>query len=177
MNDTTQKEKEIIIKIENLVKRFGKLEVLKGINMQVRKQETIVIIGPSGGGKSTLLRCINKLEHYQDGKIYLDGKDIDEYDINQLRTRIGMVFQQFNLFPHMNVLQNLILAPVKVKEVPEKEAIEKAKLLLNKVGLIDKIDAYPEQLSGGQKQRVAIARALMMDPEIMLFDEPTSALD
>lgn len=168
---------EIIIKIENLVKRFGKLEVLKGVNMEVRRQETIVIIGPSGGGKSTLLRCINKLEHYQDGKIYLDGKDIDEYDINQLRTRIGMVFQQFNLFPHMNVLENLILAPVKVKKVEEAQAIEKAKYLLNKVGLIDKIDAYPEQLSGGQKQRVAIARALMMDPEIMLFDEPTSALD
>ncbi len=168
---------EIIIKIENLVKRFGKLEVLKGVNMEVKRQETIVIIGPSGGGKSTLLRCINKLEHYQDGKIYLDGKDIDEYDINQLRTRIGMVFQQFNLFPHMNVLQNLILAPTKVKKVEEAQAIEKAKYLLNKVGLIDKIDAYPEQLSGGQKQRVAIARALMMDPEIMLFDEPTSALD
>lgn len=175
MNNTNGNE--IIIKIENLVKRFGKLEVLKGVNMEVRRQETIVIIGPSGGGKSTLLRCINKLEHYQDGKIYLDGKDIDEYDINQLRTRIGMVFQQFNLFPHMNVLENLILAPVKVKKVEEAQAIEKAKYLLNKVGLIDKIDAYPEQLSGGQKQRVAIARALMMDPEIMLFDEPTSALD
>ncbi|PHJ12325.1 amino acid ABC transporter ATPase [Fervidobacterium sp. SC_NGM5_G05] len=166
-----------MIKIENLVKRFGKLEVLKGVNMEVKKKETIVIIGPSGGGKSTLLRCINKLEHYQGGKIYLDGKDIDEYDINQLRTRIGMVFQQFNLFPHMSVLQNLILAPVKVKKIPESKAIEKAKVLLNRVGLIDKIDAYPEQLSGGQKQRVAIARALMMDPEIMLFDEPTSALD
>lgn len=175
MNNTNGNE--IIIKIENLVKRFGKLEVLKGVNMEVKRQETIVIIGPSGGGKSTLLRCINKLEHYQDGKIYLDGKDIDEYDVNQLRTRIGMVFQQFNLFPHMNVLQNLILAPTKVKKVEEAQAIEKAKYLLNKVGLIDKIDAYPEQLSGGQKQRVAIARALMMDPEIMLFDEPTSALD
>ncbi len=173
----TSNGKEIIIKIENLVKRFGKLEVLKGVNMEVKKKETIVIIGPSGGGKSTLLRCINKLEHYQGGKIYLDGKDIDEYDINQLRTRIGMVFQQFNLFPHMSVLQNLILAPVKVKKIPESKAIEKAKVLLNRVGLIDKIDAYPEQLSGGQKQRVAIARALMMDPEIMLFDEPTSALD
>ena len=180
MNNTTintSNGKEIIIKIENLVKRFGKLEVLKGVNMEVKKKETIVIIGPSGGGKSTLLRCINKLEHYQGGKIYLDGKDIDEYDINQLRTRIGMVFQQFNLFPHMSVLQNLILAPVKVKKIPESKAIEKAKVLLNRVGLIDKIDAYPEQLSGGQKQRVAIARALMMDPEIMLFDEPTSALD
>ncbi|WP_448379148.1 amino acid ABC transporter ATP-binding protein [Fervidobacterium sp.] len=174
LNNSSEK---IIIKIENLVKRFGKLEVLKGINLEVKKGETIVIIGPSGGGKSTLLRCINKLEEYQDGKIYLDGVDIDEYDVNQLRTRIGMVFQQFNLFPHMNVLDNLILAPTKVKKMPKEQAIEKAKVLLSRVGLLDKIDAYPEQLSGGQKQRVAIARALMMDPEIMLFDEPTSALD
>ncbi|WP_448384970.1 amino acid ABC transporter ATP-binding protein [Fervidobacterium sp.] len=174
LNNSSEK---IIIKIENLVKRFGKLEVLKGINLEVKKGETIVIIGPSGGGKSTLLRCINKLEEYQGGKIYLDGVDIDEYDVNQLRTRIGMVFQQFNLFPHMNVLDNLILAPTKVKKMPKEQAIEKAKVLLSRVGLLDKIDAYPEQLSGGQKQRVAIARALMMDPEIMLFDEPTSALD
>ena len=173
----TQSAKEIIIKIEGLVKRFGKLEVLKGVNLEVKRKEAIVIIGPSGGGKSTLLRCINKLEEYQGGKIYLDGVDIDQYDVNKLRTRIGMVFQQFNLFPHMNVLQNLILAPTKVKNMPENEAIEKAKALLSRVGLLDKIDAYPEQLSGGQKQRVAIARALMMDPEIMLFDEPTSALD
>jgi len=173
----TQNTKEIIIKIEGLVKRFGKLEVLKGVNLEVKRKEAIVIIGPSGGGKSTLLRCINKLEEYQGGKIYLDGVDIDQYDVNKLRTRIGMVFQQFNLFPHMNVLQNLILAPTKVKNMPENEAIEKAKALLSRVGLLDKIDAYPEQLSGGQKQRVAIARALMMDPEIMLFDEPTSALD
>jgi|YelNats1bottle14_1022556.scaffolds.fasta_scaffold00117_8 polar amino acid transport system ATP-binding protein len=173
----TQNTKEIIIKIERLVKRFGKLEVLKGVNLEVKRKEAIVIIGPSGGGKSTLLRCINKLEEYQGGKIYLDGVDIDQYDVNKLRTRIGMVFQQFNLFPHMNVLQNLILAPTKVKNMPENEAIEKAKALLSRVGLLDKIDAYPEQLSGGQKQRVAIARALMMDPEIMLFDEPTSALD
>ncbi len=172
-----QSAKEIIIKIEGLVKRFGKLEVLKGVNLEVKRKEAIVIIGPSGGGKSTLLRCVNKLEEYQGGKIYLDGVDIDQYDVNKLRTRIGMVFQQFNLFPHMNVLQNLILAPTKVKNMPENEAIEKAKALLSRVGLLDKIDAYPEQLSGGQKQRVAIARALMMEPEIMLFDEPTSALD
>jgi len=131
LNDGTEK---IIIKIENLVKRFGKLEVLKGINLQVKRGETIVIIGPSGGGKSTLLRCINKLEEYQGGKIYLDGVDIDEYDVNQLRTRIGMVFQQFNLFPHMNVLDNLILAPTKVKKMPREEAIEKAKVLLSRVG-------------------------------------------
>jgi polar amino acid transport system ATP-binding protein len=177
MSKLNNSSEKIIIKIENLVKRFGKLEVLKGINLLVKKGETIVIIGPSGGGKSTLLRCINKLEEYQGGKIYLDGVDIDEYDVNQLRTRIGMVFQQFNLFPHMNVLENLILAPTKVKKMPREQASEKAKALLSRVGLLDKIDAYPEQLSGGQKQRVAIARALMMDPEIMLFDEPTSALD
>ncbi|MFN3327843.1 MAG: amino acid ABC transporter ATP-binding protein [Fervidobacterium pennivorans] len=177
MSKLNNSSEKIIIKIENLVKRFGKLEVLKGINLLVKKGETIVIIGPSGGGKSTLLRCINKLEEYQGGKIYLDGVDIDKYDVNQLRTRIGMVFQQFNLFPHMNVLENLILAPTKVKKMPREQAIEKAKALLSRVGLLDKIDAYPEQLSGGQKQRVSIARALMMDPEIMLFDEPTSALD
>ncbi|WP_448374669.1 amino acid ABC transporter ATP-binding protein [Fervidobacterium sp.] len=176
-NEVNQSSKEIIIKIKGLVKRFGKLEVLRGVNLEVKRKEAIVIIGPSGGGKSTLLRCINKLEEYQGGKIYLDGVDIDQYDVNKLRTRIGMVFQQFNLFPHMNVLQNLILAPTKVKNMPEDKAIEKAKMLLSRVGLLDKIDAYPEQLSGGQKQRVAIARALMMDPEIMLFDEPTSALD
>ncbi|MEJ5258384.1 MAG: amino acid ABC transporter ATP-binding protein [Fervidobacterium sp.] len=177
VHEGTQNSNEIIIKIENLVKRFGKLEVLKGVNLEVRKQEAIVIIGPSGGGKSTLLRCINKLEEYQGGKIYLDGVDIESYDVNKLRTRIGMVFQQFNLFPHMNVLDNLILAPTKVKNMPREEAVEKAKQLLKRVGLSDKIESYPEQLSGGQKQRVAIARALMMDPEIMLFDEPTSALD
>ncbi|HPT54783.1 MAG TPA: amino acid ABC transporter ATP-binding protein [Fervidobacterium sp.] len=169
--------KEITIKIENLIKRFGKLEVLKGLNLEVGKNETIVIIGPSGGGKSTLLRCINRLEEYQGGKIYLEGVDIEQCDANSLRTRIGMVFQQFNLFPHMTVLKNLTLAPIKVKKMPENEANEKAKELLGRVGLLDKIDAYPEQLSGGQKQRVAIARALMMDPEVMLFDEPTSALD
>ncbi len=176
-NEGNQNGKEITIKIENLVKRFGNLEVLKGINLEVKKNEAIVVIGPSGGGKSTLLRCINRLEEYQDGHIYLEGIDVEELDVNTLRARIGMVFQLFNLFPHMTVLKNLTLAPVKVKKMPENEAIEKAKGLLAQVGLIDKMDAYPEQLSGGQKQRVAIARALMMDPEVMLFDEPTSALD
>ncbi|ODN30497.1 polar amino acid ABC transporter ATP-binding protein [Fervidobacterium thailandense] len=166
-----------MLRIENLHKRFGNLEVLKGVNLSVKKAETIVIIGPSGGGKSTLLRCINRLEEYQSGKIFLDGVDIQQIDVNKLRTRVGMVFQQFNLFPHMNVLQNLILAPMKVKNMPEEQAIEKAHALLQRVGLLDKIYAFPEQLSGGQKQRVAIARALMMDPEVMLFDEPTSALD
>jgi len=176
-NEDNQNGKEITIKIENLVKRFGNLEVLKGVNLEVKKNEAIVVIGPSGGGKSTLLRCINRLEEYQDGHIYLEGIDVEELDVNTLRARIGMVFQLFNLFPHMTVLKNLTLAPIKVKKMPEKEAIEKAKELLAQVGLIDKMDAYPEQLSGGQKQRVAIARALMMDPEVMLFDEPTSALD
>lgn len=166
-----------ILRIENLHKRFGDLEVLKGVNLSVKRAETIVIIGPSGGGKSTLLRCINRLEEYQGGKIFLDGVDIQQIDVNKLRTRVGMVFQQFNLFPHMNVLQNLILAPIKVKNMSEEQAIEKAHVLLQRVGLLDKIYAFPEQLSGGQKQRVAIARALMMDPEVMLFDEPTSALD
>lgn len=166
-----------ILRIENLHKRFGNLEVLKGLNLSVKRAETIVIIGPSGGGKSTFLRCINRLEEYQGGKIFLDGVDIQQIDVNKLRTRVGMVFQQFNLFPHMNVLQNLILAPIKVKNMSEEQAIEKAHVLLQRVGLLDKIYAFPEQLSGGQKQRVAIARALMMDPEVMLFDEPTSALD
>ncbi len=177
LNQDSQNGKAITIKIENLVKRFGKLEVLKGINLEVKKNEAIVVIGPSGGGKSTLLRCINRLEEYQDGHIYLEGIDVEKLDVNTLRARIGMVFQLFNLFPHMTVLKNLTLAPVKVKKMPENEAIEKAKGLLAQVGLLDKMDAYPEQLSGGQKQRVAIARALMMDPEVMLFDEPTSALD
>ena len=176
-NEGNQNGKEITIKIENLVKRFGNLEVLKGINLEVKKNEAIVVIGPSGGGKSTLLRCINRLEEYQDGHIYLEGIDVEKLDVNTLRARIGMVFQLFNLFPHMTVLKNLTLAPVKVKKMPENEAIEKAKGLLAQVGLVEKMDAYPEQLSGGQKQRVAIARALMMDPEVMLFDEPTSALD
>jgi len=176
-NEDNQNGKAIAIKIENLVKRFGKLEVLKGINLEVKRNEAIVVIGPSGGGKSTLLRCINRLEEYQDGHIYLEGVDVEELDVNTLRARIGMVFQLFNLFPHMTVLKNLTLAPIKVKKMPENEAIEKAKELLAQVGLVDKMDAYPEQLSGGQKQRVAIARALMMDPEVMLFDEPTSALD
>ncbi len=176
-NEKTTVNQEELIKVVDLKKRFGHLEVLKGLNLSVKRGEAIVIIGPSGGGKSTLLRCINRLEDYQEGEIYLEGKNIKEIDINILRTRIGMVFQQFNLFPHMSVLENLILAPIKVKNISKEEAIEKAKRLLERVGLLDKIDAYPEMLSGGQKQRVAIARALMMDPEVMLFDEPTSALD
>ncbi|WP_323128248.1 amino acid ABC transporter ATP-binding protein [Thermosipho ferrireducens] len=168
-----------ILKIENLQKSFGHLKVLKGINLSVDRGETIVIIGPSGGGKSTLLRCINHLEEYEDGKIIFLGEVIDRHNtnLNKIRTKIGMVFQHFNLFPHMSVLENLTLAPIKVKKLSQETVIEKAKELLKRVGLLEKINSYPESLSGGQKQRVAIARALMMEPVLMLFDEPTSALD
>ncbi|PLV59305.1 amino acid ABC transporter ATP-binding protein [Thermotoga sp. KOL6] len=166
-----------VLKVENLHKFFGNLHVLKGINLEVRKGEVISIIGPSGSGKSTLLRCINLLEEYQKGRVYFKGELVNHKNINRIRSSIGMVFQQFNLFPHLSVLDNLILAPVKVKNMPKEEAIEKAKKLLERVGLIDKIKEKPGNLSGGQQQRVAIARALMMDPELMLFDEPTSALD
>jgi ABC-type polar amino acid transport system ATPase subunit len=153
-----------IIRVENLHKNFGKLEVLKGINFSARKGEVITIIGPSGSGKSTLLRCMNGLEEADEGQVITDA-------------RIGMVFQNFNLFPHMSVIENLIEAPVIVKKMPKSDAERIADDLLAKVGLMDKREAYPCQLSGGQKQRVAIARALSMEPEIMLFDEPTSALD
>ncbi len=167
-----------ILRVENLHKYFGNLHVLKGINLTLEKGEVLVVIGPSGSGKSTLLRCINHLEDYQEGRIYFEGKLVDEKtDLNRLRSKIGMVFQQFNLFPHLSVLENLILAPVKVLGMDEDEAKEKAKKLLERVGLLDKVDSYPSKLSGGQQQRVAIARALMMDPDMMLFDEPTSALD
>jgi ABC-type polar amino acid transport system ATPase subunit len=153
-----------IIRVENLHKNFGKLEVLKGINFSAQKGEVITIIGPSGSGKSTLLRCMNGLEEADEGQVITDA-------------RIGMVFQSFNLFPHMSVIENLIEAPVIVKKMPKSDAERIADDLLAKVGLMDKREAYPCQLSGGQKQRVAIARALSMEPEIMLFDEPTSALD
>nr|WP_276576396.1 amino acid ABC transporter ATP-binding protein [Caldicoprobacter algeriensis] len=160
-------------------KSFGDLEVLKGINTEIRKGEVVCVIGASGSGKSTFLRCLNLLEEPTKGEIYIDGISLMEHkkDINKLRQKVGMVFQQFNLFPHMTVLENIMLAPVKVKKMPEEEARGKAIELLRKVGLSDKDNAYPSQLSGGQKQRVAIARALAMDPEVMLFDEPTSALD
>ncbi|SHH47580.1 amino acid ABC transporter ATP-binding protein [Thermosipho atlanticus] len=169
----------VVLEVRDLHKSFGHLNVLNGINLKIEKGETIVIIGPSGGGKSTFLRCINHLEDYQKGEIIFLGQKIDRHttNLNEIRTKIGMVFQHFNLFPHMSVLENLILAPTKVKKIPEKEAIEKAKKILERVGLIEKIEAYPDNLSGGQKQRVAIARALMMEPVLMLFDEPTSALD
>ncbi|SFQ21167.1 amino acid ABC transporter ATP-binding protein [Caldicoprobacter faecalis] len=168
-----------MIKVVDLHKSFGDLEVLKGINTEIRKGEVVCVIGASGSGKSTFLRCLNLLEEPTKGEIYIDGISLMEHkkDINKLRQKVGMVFQQFNLFPHMTVLENIMLAPVKVKKMPEEEARRKAIELLRKVGLSDKDNVYPSQLSGGQKQRVAIARALAMDPEVMLFDEPTSALD
>lgn len=168
-----------MIKIENLYKRFGKLEVLNGIDINVEKGEIIAIIGPSGSGKSTFLRCINRLEEPSEGKIFIDGENIlsKETNINKIREKVGMVFQHFNLFPHKNVIKNITLAPIKIKNYSLELAEKKADNLLNKVGLLDKKYSYPNQLSGGQKQRIAIARALAMEPEVMLFDEPTSALD
>ena len=168
-----------MIKIEGLYKSYGKLDVLKGITTEVKKGDIIAIIGPSGGGKSTFLRCINKLEEPTKGHIYVSGEDIvsDDVDINKIRQRVGMVFQHFNLFPHKTVLENITMAPMKLKNVSKEDAEKKAYELLDKVGLKSKADVYPNQLSGGQKQRIAIARALAMEPEVMLFDEPTSALD
>lgn len=168
-----------MIRIENLYKKFGKLEVLKGIDINVEKGEIIAIIGPSGSGKSTFLRCINRLEEPSEGKIFIDGENIlsKETNINKIREKVGMVFQHFNLFPHKNVIKNITLAPIKIKNYSLELAEKKADKLLSKVGLLDKKYAFPNQLSGGQKQRIAIARALAMEPEIMLFDEPTSALD
>lgn len=168
-----------MIKIENLYKKFGKLEVLNGIDINVEKGEIIAIIGPSGSGKSTFLRCINRLEEPTNGKIFIDGENIlsKETNINKIREKVGMVFQHFNLFPHKNVIKNITLAPIKIKNYSLELAENKADKLLSKVGLLDKKYAYPNQLSGGQKQRIAIARALAMEPEVMLFDEPTSALD
>lgn len=168
-----------MIKIEGLHKSFGELHVLKGIDKQIDKGEVVAVIGPSGSGKSTFLRCINKLEEPSKGSILVEGRDIMEKttNINNLRERVGMVFQHFNLFPHKSVLENLTLAPMKVKKQGKDAIEEKAMNLLKRVGLSDKAGAYPNQLSGGQKQRIAIARALAMDPHVILFDEPTSALD
>ncbi len=168
-----------MIKIKNLKKSYGKLEVLKGINTEIREGEVISIIGPSGSGKSTFLRCINRLEEPTSGEIFIHGTNIlqKNVNINKIRENVGMVFQHFNLYPHKTVLENIILGPVKLKKISKAEAEKKAIELLKKVGLEDKKDVYPNKLSGGQKQRVAIARALAMDPQIMLFDEPTSALD
>lgn len=169
----------IKIHISHLKKFFGELEVLNDISIDVYEGEVVVIIGPSGSGKSTMLRCINKLEEITDGQIIVDGNDITDKkaNINKVRENIGMVFQHFNLFNNLNVLRNLMLAPVDLKKTSKTQAKEQALLMLQKVGLSDKAEAYPAQLSGGQKQRVAIARALCMNPDIMLFDEPTSSLD
>lgn len=168
-----------MIKIQGLHKSFGKLEVLKGIDYEVKEKEIICVIGPSGSGKSTFLRCINLLEDITAGDVYIDKVKVNDpaTDINAIRKNVGMVFQQFNLFPHMRVLENITIAPIKIKKMAQKDAEALAHELLKKVGLGDKANVYPEQLSGGQMQRVAIARALAMQPKIMLFDEPTSALD
>ncbi|WMW67296.1 amino acid ABC transporter ATP-binding protein [Nitratidesulfovibrio liaohensis] len=168
-----------MIEIRNLHKRFGQNEVLRGIDLTVCPGEVVVIIGPSGSGKSTALRCINRLEEITSGKVIVDGHDLYDpaTDINYVRTEAGMVFQQFNLFPHMSVLDNVTLGPIRVRRTPRAEADRLGLALLAKVGLADKATAYPDQLSGGQKQRVAIARSLAMQPKVLLFDEPTSALD
>lgn len=166
-----------MIKITNLKKSFGDLEVLKGINLSIAAGEVVVILGASGGGKSTLLRCINRLEEPTSGEIQLDGVVVTENNINEVRREVNMVFQHFNLFPHMTVLENLTLAPMKVRGISKAEAEETARKTLQRVGLSDKINMYPDSLSGGQKQRVAIARGLCMNPKVILFDEPTSALD
>ena len=170
---------DILIKVEGLKKYFGNNEVLKGINAEIHKGDVMVVIGASGSGKSTFLRCLNLLEEPTDGKIIFDGIDINDrnVDINLHRRKMGMVFQQFNLFPHMTVLKNMILGPVKLLKKSKEEATKEAMELLGRVGLADRANDYPSQLSGGQKQRVAIVRALCMNPEVLLFDEPTSALD
>ena len=172
-------DKELLIKVDKLEKKFDDLEVLKGIDLEIDKGDVIVIIGASGSGKSTFLRCLNLLEEPTGGKIYFEGVDITDpkVDINLHRQKMGMVFQQFNLFPHMTVLKNMTLGPIKLLKQSKEEAEKNAMALLERVGLADRADAYPSQLSGGQKQRVAIVRALAMNPDVLLFDEPTSALD
>ena len=172
-------QKNIKVHVANLKKSFGKLEVLKDISMDIEEGEVVVLLGPSGSGKSTFLPCLNQLEVATDGTIIVDGFNVTDkhVDINKVRENIGMVFQHFNLFPHMSVIENIMLAPVELKKMTKEEAREKSMQLLTRVGMEAKADAYPPQLSGGQKQRVAIARALAMNPDIMLFDEPTSALD
>lgn len=168
-----------MITVKNLHKSFGDVKVLTGIDEHIAKGEIVVIIGPSGSGKSTFLRCLNLLEHPTDGEIYVDDEQITspKADVNKIRQKMGMVFQQFNLFPHKTIMENITLAPIKLRKMSKQDAIKKGTELLARVGLSEKANNYPAQLSGGQKQRVAIARALAMQPEIMLFDEPTSALD
>ena len=168
-----------MISVENLKKNFKEIEVLKGINLEINKGDVICVIGPSGSGKSTFLRCLNLLEKPTAGRVIFDGSDLTDkkINLNLHRQKMGMVFQQFNLFPHMTVLENLTKTPVMLKKLSKEAAEQKAMELLKRIGLADRADAYPPQLSGGQKQRVAIVRALMMEPEVMLFDEPTSALD
>lgn len=171
-----------MLKVTNLQKNFGDLDVLKGINLEIQKGEVVALIGPSGSGKSTLIRCLNLMEIPSAGEVYFKEQLVNEdklieKNVDQLRQKVGMVFQHFNLFPHLTVKQNITLAPVKLNKMSQQEADKKAEELLTKVGLLDKKDVYPNKLSGGQKQRVAIARALAMEPEVMLFDEPTSALD
>lgn len=168
-----------MIKVHDLHKKFGDNEVLKGIDCQIEPSEVVCVIGPSGSGKSTFLRCLNMLESITSGDVIVDGSNLKDpqTDINMVRTEVGMVFQQFNLFPHKKVIENIMLAPQKVRKISSEEARERGLKLLEKVGLSDKADQYPNQLSGGQQQRVAIARALAMEPKMMLFDEPTSALD
>jgi ABC-type polar amino acid transport system ATPase subunit len=170
---------KVLVEIDNLHKYFGKNEVLKGINMSIRRQDVVCLLGPSGAGKSTLLRCINRLEEPTSGRIYIDGEEITGHgvDLNYMRSEIGMVFQSFNLFPHLNALENCTLALSKVRKMRKKEAEQRAREMLRQVGLENKADSKPKELSGGQQQRVAIARALSMNPKLMLFDEPTSALD
>lgn len=168
-----------MIEVRDLHKNFGKLEVLRGIDAKIEKGEVVVVIGPSGSGKSTFLRCLNLLERPTRGEVKIDGKSLldPSTDINKIRQDVGMVFQHFNLFPHKTVIENITLAPIKVKGLSQNEARERAMELLERVGLADKAECFPASLSGGQKQRVAIARALAMNPKVMLFDEPTSALD
>ncbi len=167
-----------IVQIKGLEKWFGTLHVLKGIDLEVAPGEKLVVIGPSGSGKSTLIRCINRLEDFQKGEVLVDGLNVkDERNLSKVRREVGMVFQQFNLFPHMTVLENVTLAPIQVRGLKKEEAERRALELLERVGILDQARKYPAQLSGGQQQRVAIARALAMEPKLMLFDEPTSALD
>ena len=172
-------QENALIQVRNLGKSFGDLKVLQGITVDIHQGDVVCVIGPSGSGKSTFLRCLNRLEEATEGSIFFDGEDIvdPKTDIDRHRQKMGMVFQQFNLFPHMTILKNMTLAPVKLQGMAQAEADAQAMKLLERVGLADRANAYPAQLSGGQKQRVAIVRALMMKPEVMLFDEPTSALD